>query len=178
MGCLCFKADESFKKHDVDKTGTLDKTKMRSFVSEHGSGQLYQTVQLNLDINEEEAKEIATKVAYELAGGTPMSPISKRQFSSFKENFVMSPKGNQSYVFRTIFAAYDTDGNGFIDASELDGFADLFFKENSFVRKDDPRMASFRDKEFKKIMFERCDTNKDGKFSFEEIEGGFSDHFL
>ena len=41
---------------------------MRLFVVQHNKGQLYQTVQLNLSIEEERAKDIATHVAYTLAG--------------------------------------------------------------------------------------------------------------
>ena len=101
--------------------------------------QLYETLALNLDIDREKCKEIATEVAYKLAG-TNAQELTSEQFVQFKAQYaeITSP-GNQEFVFRTVFRVYDTDGNGLLDSEELDGFVNLFFKADSFVRRDDPR---------------------------------------
>ena len=88
--------------------------------------------------------------------------------------WVDDPKGNQQFVMHTVFSSQDKDRNGYLDAEELDGLANLFF-DGSWLSPGDPRMKHFKDKEhFKKVITEKCDTNKDGKFSYEEIVGVIS----
>merc|ERR1712166_1386958 len=147
---------------------------VREYCVTHNKGQLYETVQLNLSIEAEHAKDIAAYVAFSLAGGEGSGTITKEQFDGFKKKWVDNPKGNQQFVMHTVFSSQDKDRNGYLDAEELDGLANLFF-DGSWLSADDPRMKQFKDKEhFKKLITEKCDANMDGKFSYEEIVGVLS----
>jgi Ca2+-binding EF-hand superfamily protein len=138
---------------------------------------LYETLALNLDLEREACKDIATDVAFKLALGEHSSSreITNDQFVQFKKKYadITSP-GNQEFVLRTVFRVYDKDGNGYLDEAELEGFVDLFFKADSFVRKDDPRLKGMTSEDLKRKITDKCDADKDGKFSFEEMRGVIS----
>jgi hypothetical protein len=118
---------------------------------------------LNLDMEKEACKDIATDVAFKLALGEKSSSreVTNEQFVQFKKKYaeITSPC-NQEFVFRTIFRVYDKDGNGYLDEAELDGFVDLFFKADSFVRKDDPRLKGMTGEDLKRKITEKCDLDK------------------
>ena len=63
---------------------------VREYCVTHNKGQLYQTVQLNLSIEAERAKDIAAYVAFSLAGGEGSGTITEGQFDDFKKK-VCSP---------------------------------------------------------------------------------------
>jgi Ca2+-binding EF-hand superfamily protein len=166
----CLSKDEEFEAIDADKSHKLAKKEMHTFIEHHV--QLFETLALNLDLDRELCKDIATDVAFNIAGGGGSRELSYNDFKKFKKQYagITSP-GNQEFVFRTVFRVYDKDGNGYLDSDELDSFIDLFFKADSFVRKDDPRLKGMRSEDLKKLIIEKCDSNKDGKFSFEEMRG-------
>jgi hypothetical protein len=151
--------DEDFDAADIDRSNTMSKKELAGFIDKHA--QLYETLALNLDMDRETCKAIATEVAFKLARcGDNATDLTKPQFVEFKKKYILDPKGNQSFVFRTVFRAYDKDGNGYLDSEELDGFVDLFFKADSFVRKDDPRLKDMSGDDLKKLITEKCDTDK------------------
>ena len=80
MGSCCGKDDADFTANDADSSGTLSMAEMRKFVTTHRHGQLYQTIQFNLSIEEEAAKDIATYCAFTLAGGSEGGEITHAQF--------------------------------------------------------------------------------------------------
>jgi hypothetical protein len=72
-------AEADFRKCDADKGGTMSLGEMRQFVVEHNRGQKNMTVQLNLSIDREESIDIATHVAFTLAGGKGDAEITLEQ---------------------------------------------------------------------------------------------------
>jgi Ca2+-binding EF-hand superfamily protein len=124
---------------------------------------------VNLGIGEEKCREIATNVAYNLANSSDdkrRSSVSANEFHAFWTEFVDSPKGQQEFFHRTVFAAFDVDGNGYLDPNELDKLLETFYEAGS-IFKGDHRLP---DKEsLRKIVNDRLDKDKDGKLSFEEI---------
>ena len=72
-------------------------------------------VQLNLNIDEERAKDIATHVAFSLIGGDESKGVTLAQFTEFLNKWVKDPKGNQEFMLHTVFSSQDRDENGFID---------------------------------------------------------------
>jgi len=164
-------AAKDFRKYDKDDSKTMDEAELREFVVAHRHGQLWETIHLNLSIEAERAKDIATFVSFSLAGGIKGGTITMAQFIEFKKNWVDNDQGNQKFMLHTVFSSQDTDQSGFIEEDELDGMANLFF-DGSWLTEGDPRMKHFKDKEhFKQIIHDKCDTDKDGKFSFEEMVG-------
>ena len=177
---LCTSKDKEFDKYDKDQDGKMDKDELKKYVVEYNNGQLWQTVQLNLGLTEYEAQDCATLVAWQLSGGFNIATgqdnggISMGAFTKFKTEYVEDPAGNQKFMLHTVFSSQDKDGNGYIDAEELDGLATKFF-DGSWLKEGDPRMKNFKDKEhFKRLIHENCDEDKDGKFSFEEMVGVIS----
>lgn len=180
---LCHSKDKDFDAYDTDGSKLMDKEEFGKFIVKHSGGQLWQTTQLNLGLTEQEAKACAIQCAWQLAGcfdietGVHKKGLTQAEFVKFKSNYADmqgNPQGNQKFVMHTVFSSQDTDGNGFLDAQELDGLAAKFF-DGSWLSPDDPRMKKFRDKEhFKELITLNCDENKDGKFSFEEMVGVIS----
>ena len=170
FGCCLAREDEDFASFDVDCSHTLSKAEMRAYVKQHCAAS-WETVKLNLGIDEEVAITVATDVAYGLAGGDDAKEVSNSAFVLLKRDFasIFSPK-NQEFTQRCVFRAYDKDNNGTLDAAEFAAFTDVFF-DGTFVKKGDARMAKFDNKEeFKRLVTDKCDTNNNGLFSFEEID--------
>lgn len=72
-------------------------------------------MQLNLNIEEERAKDIATHVAFSLIGGDETKGVTQEKFTEFLTKWVDDPKGNQEFMLHTVFSSQDRDENGFID---------------------------------------------------------------
>ena len=54
------------------------------------------------------------------ARGKEEAQLTEDEFLRFFEGFVQSPHGQQEFFHRTVFAAFDRDGNGVLDAQEVD----------------------------------------------------------
>ena len=48
--------------------------------------------------------------------------MTQEQFSCFLTQYLASPAGQKEFFARTVFAAFDQDGNGELDEAELDQF--------------------------------------------------------
>lgn len=93
--------------------------------------------------------------------------MSANEFHLFWSEYIGSPKGQQEFFHRTVFAVFDADGNGYLDPNELDKLLDTFYEAGS-IFKGDARLPKDKDT-LKRIVTERLDVDKDGKLSFEEI---------
>ncbi|KXJ11314.1 secretagogin [Exaiptasia diaphana] len=86
-----------------------------------------------------------------------MARFDKNSFDTYMSAYIGSLNEDS---LEEIFKKHDKDGNGYIEASELDGFiADIFSKE----------LSKEELKEFKKQLLERIDNNNDGKLDKEEL---------
>jgi Ca2+-binding EF-hand superfamily protein len=132
---------------------------------------LYVMLGVNIGLEEDECKKVATRVAIELTsckqGKEAMTvPLTKRQFMTFQESFVNDPQGSKEFFHRSVFCAFDHDGNSVLDMKETDQFLDIFYKAGSIFA-GDKRLPEKED--LKKLILEELDENGDGMFSFEEI---------
>ena len=101
-------AAKDFNKYDKDNSKTMDEAELREFVVAHRHGQLWETIHLNLSIEAERAKDIATFVSFSLAGGKKGGTITMAQFIEFKKNWVDDHQGNQKFMLHTVFSSQDT----------------------------------------------------------------------
>ena len=132
---------------------------------------LWAMLGVNIGITDERCKEVAVRVAIELCVGEQGAQakkigITKQQFIQFEKKYVQDPKGSQEFFHRSVYDAFDTDGNGILDKEETDKFLDTFYMTGSIFEGDD-RLPEKED--LKKLILEKLDENGDGEFSFEEI---------
>mmetsp|Transcript_19733 Transcript_19733/g.23492 ORF Transcript_19733/g.23492 Transcript_19733/m.23492 type:complete len:186 (-) Transcript_19733:163-720(-) len=156
-----------FKDLDSDNSHTISKDEMSTFIEKHA--ELWAMLGVNLGIGEDKCREIATNVAYSLACDSKSdntTSLSENQFLNFTTNYVNSPKGQQEFFHRTVFATFDVDGDNTLDTKELDRFLDTFYEAGS-IFKGDKRLP---EKEvLRQIVNDRLDKDGDGKLSFDEI---------
>jgi Ca2+-binding EF-hand superfamily protein len=142
--------------------------------------ELWAMLSVNIpDVSDRDCKEVAMRVAIELASGsnqradrgdssTSSREITHVQFNRFKKEYIDDPKGNLEFFHRTVFQVFDCDNNKVLDSSEIDHFVDLFYDSNSIFAKD----ARLPEKAvLKALIYSRFDKNKDGAIDFEEIRG-------
>jgi Ca2+-binding EF-hand superfamily protein len=67
-----------------------------------------------------------------------------------------------------VFEAYDKDGNGVLDAAELDTYLSVYF-DGTFVRQRDPRLKNIDKNKLFKHVHDNMDKDRNGLLSFEEI---------
>lgn len=78
----------------------------------------------------------------------------------------MNAKGSHEFFLRTIFAVFDLNNDGVLNAKELDKFLDLFYKAKDIFKGD---MKLPEKKHLVKIVGTRLDENRDGALQFDEI---------
>ena len=91
--------------------------------------------------------------------------MTQEQFSCFLTQYLASPAGQQEFFARTVFTAFDQDGNGELDELELDQFLNLFYEAGSIFFRDKRLPEKSR---LRQLVME-CDADGDGRLSFEEI---------
>ena len=182
MGCCTSKAvrraTEEFDSIDTDRSKSLSADELGQWIGTHA--ELWAMLAVNLNLEEERCRSIATEVAFQLAsehadGATEArgSDGVKRimtvtEFVRFRTLVVDDPKGRQNFFHRCVFTAFDSDGNGYLDAAELDRFLETFYKADS-IFKGDARLPE-KD-ELRRIVNTKLDTDGDGKLRFEELHG-------
>ena len=111
---------EEFKKLDVNNDKTLSKNELKVYIESHADLWALLGQQLNLSIKR--CIEIATDVAFQLATNLREekkrkkvlneNELSKEEFTYFHKKYVLDEKGSQDFFLRTIFAAFDLNGDG------------------------------------------------------------------
>jgi hypothetical protein len=110
-----------------NKDKLLTKDELATYIESHAK--LWAMLGVNLNLGEEGCQEIATHVAFVLAvKEEKQSSLTKEEFHKFREKYVVDPEGNQEFFHRTVFATFDKDNNGVLDAKELDHFLDIFYE--------------------------------------------------
>jgi curved DNA-binding protein CbpA len=165
---------KEFKKLDVNKDKSLSKDELGSYIESHS--ELWSTLGMNLGLSVKRCIEIATDVAYSLAMGEENKPrnneyriardLDEAEFSHFHKKYVLDEKGSHEFFLRTIFSVFDANGDGVLEAKELDRFLDIFYKAKDIFKGD---MRLPEKKELVRIVGGRLDKNKDGVLSFNEI---------
>jgi len=155
------------------------------------NAQLWAMLGVNLGLEEDRCKQIASTVAMQLYGRVSADvaapapaaaaaadvrrssvvafgySMSREDFRKFYKQIVSDPKGQQHFFHQCVFAAYDTDGNGVLDCEELDSFLDVFYQAGSIFAGDKrlPDKASLR-----KLIYSKLDQDGDQMLSFDEIQ--------
>jgi curved DNA-binding protein CbpA len=171
-------AKNTFKKVDVDGDQALSKDELKQYIK--SNSELYILLAKKLNLSETKCVSIATNVAFSLAMGEAgekkykkkgekekvKNELSEDEFKAFYKKYVISQKGSYEFFLRTIFAVYDSNGDGVLQRDEFEIFLEIFYKPSSFYRgktemppkQDLLRMASAR-----------LDKNKDGVLDFMEV---------
>jgi hypothetical protein len=148
---------------------TISHDELKGFVNTHP--QIWAMLSVNCQIEEEQCKEVAFRVALELVSGKSGhdaldTVITKNKFKRFQKRYIKDGKGHQEFFHRTVFMAFDEDWNGVLDRDETDKFLDTFYISGSIFQGD----ARLPEKEELKVqILEQLDENGDGMFSFDEI---------
>jgi hypothetical protein len=93
------KAKRAFRSMDSDGSRSVDREELHAWIASHA--ELWAMLGVNLGIGEEKCKEIATRVAFELACGQEgndslrVSSITPNQFKTFHAKYIADPKGSQ-----------------------------------------------------------------------------------
>lgn len=162
---------KEFARLDSAGTKNVCREEIASFVG--SNAELWAMLSVNLDMSEDHCREVATRVAMELATGLQgdealASEIDKHQFHKFRKHYILDPKGSQEFFHRSVFAAFDEDMNHYLDDQELDVFLDTFYKSGS-IFKGDVRLPAKA--ELKRVILEKHDKNNDRRLSFNSVRG-------
>lgn len=157
--------------NDVRTTGSIliSYDEVCHFVNSNPS--LWAMLGVNIGISDEKCKEVASRLAMELASGkkgkdTETEAVTWQQFHDFQQHYVKDPKGSQEFFHRSVFAAFDEDCNGVLNSEETDNFLDTFYLTGSIFEGDD-RLPEKH--ELKRLILEKLDEDGDGEFTFDEI---------
>jgi len=138
---------------------------LKEYIGRHAA--LWTMLAVNCNLDEDTCKDIACKVAFQLAGATEEAGMNLQQFHDFRLNYIETPKGFFEFFQRTVFRVYDRDGNGVLDPRELDNFVTLFYEADSIFAGD--RRLPADKEELKQVIRLRFDNNGDGMLSFDEL---------
>ena len=172
-------------RYDANNDGTISFKELQRYIE--GNAKLWAMLAVNLNLPEADCREIATRVAFQLAkhlnkrngDGTLPSSSCKVEEEAEEEkreptvyeiadllDFLQTPTGAQEFFHRTVFAAFDADNNGYLDYDELDQFLDVFYAADSIFAGDARLPPKFI---LKVQVLVEFDANQDGRLSFEEM---------
>ena len=179
MGCH-HSAPTDAERMDENNDGKISRQELFKYIEANAN--LWAMLAVNLNLPEQQCREIATEVAYNLAKQIKQRDKTNKQHDqnlalSDREptvaeiqafiDFIKDPKGEQEFFHRTVCQAFDLDGNGYLDPDELDKFLDIFYEADS-IFKGDARLPPKQ--ELKKRIMTEFDTNGDGKLDFHELQ--------
>jgi curved DNA-binding protein CbpA/Ca2+-binding EF-hand superfamily protein len=167
---------KEFKKLDINKDKSLSKSELRKYIETHN--ELWTMLGLKLNLKIKRCMEIATDVAFQLATGRgerrPLTneyieedqELTEEEFTHFHKKYVLNDKGAHEFFLRTIFGAFDTNGDGVLQRNELDQFLDVFYEAGDVFK---GKMRLPPKAELRKVVLGRLDKNQDGVLTFYEI---------
>jgi len=153
-----------FQKYDQDKNGTIDSSEIDMFLKDLAK-ETGNEFTKDADFNEFKMKIIGM---YDVNADGKISMSELAKILPAEENFLMRFREEvklSSVDFIKIWYHYDTDRNGYLDQSELDGFLrDLLNSSDSKLAVTPQRIFDYRT-----TILELFDTNKDGKIELNEM---------
>lgn len=171
------------RKLDANNDGSISWDELYKYIT--SQEKLWAMLAVNLNLPEEECRDIATDVAFQLAKTNKRSKSARDLRKSMKDfiapererepsvrelqsflDFVKKPKGEQEFFHRTVFQVFDQDENGYLDIDELDKFLDIFYKADSIFANDSrlpPKQV------LKKVVLKEFVTDGECKLGFQDI---------
>mmetsp|Transcript_26944 Transcript_26944/g.65433 ORF Transcript_26944/g.65433 Transcript_26944/m.65433 type:complete len:450 (+) Transcript_26944:43-1392(+) len=175
---------DTFKDIDLNGDKVLSRQELRNYVESNQT--LYAVLGKSLNLHPQQSIDIATDVAFSLAkwdgkdedaamasyflaqkkrkDGKMNMDMTKDEFKQFYKNYVQSQKGSYDFFLRTMFAAYDLNGDGKLQRKEFENFLEIFYHANY-----QGKMAMPNKPELLRVAHARLDKNKDGIMSFSEV---------
>jgi len=172
-----------FKEIDINGDKVLSRQELRKYVESNEA--LHVVLAKSLNLHPQQAIDIATDVAFSLAKwdgkdedvaqasyflaqknrkkGEKLE-MTKDEFKQFYKTYVKSQKGSYDFFLRTMFAAYDLNGDGKLQKKEFENFLNIFYHANYQGKNYMPNKS-----ELARVAQVRLDKNKDGMMSFSEI---------
>lgn len=153
----------------TSSSGRVSTEELEHFIEEHA--ELWAMLSVNLGLTEEHCKEVAYRVAADIAKGGEKQEgrtgnlLTSAEFERFKSH-IATPQGNLEFFHRTIFETFDVDNNKVLDRKELDKFLDIYYDSSSIFASDSrlPPKQELRD-----LIYEIYDKNSDGALDFAEL---------
>mgnify|MGYP000269723271 CR=1 FL=1 len=176
------KRDDShkiFDQMDADHSKSITRDEMTEFASSVFDEQMCQNLAARLKQSPDEAIQVATRVAMELATGKTgpdawNAELTVDQFHAFRKNYVLNPDGTEEFFQRALFANFDKDESGELDSEELGHMLEsIMSSSNAARRKRLSYMPGTQNdlEKLKKAIFKRYDVNGDKTLSFKEVRG-------
>jgi len=163
-------AEKELEDLRIAGTVLVSKEELQEYID--GKPQLWLILEANIQLGEEQCKTICIRVITELISGlfgneARGALIRKRDFQRFEREYVDDPKGSQGFIHRCLFASFDMDHNGILNAKETVDFVDAFYKSGS-VYQGNSRLPEKRDL---MIMIRRKYGGvMEGQLTFQEIQ--------
>lgn len=165
-------AEAAFRATDLDGDGKITPAELMTLVERNPP--LWSMLHVNTGLDEAYCKAVALEVAHKKFDANGDGRISLQEFRALHATLLACPRGQLEFFHETLFAAFDADGNGKLDETELDRFLELFYEESSIFSGDrrlPPKQA------LKERALRELERDNDGKLSFEELRpmltGGF-----
>jgi Ca2+-binding EF-hand superfamily protein len=118
-------------------------------------------------------------VAFNLATGVGVSKplknehrdehreLTESEFKNFHKNYILDEKGSKEFFLRTIFAAFDLNGDGVLQKQELAKFLNIFYDAKDVFK---GKMRLPPKNELHRLVMGRLDKNSDGVLTFHEMK--------
>lgn len=164
---------KEFKKLDVNKDKTLSRSELKKYIESHAD--LWRMLGESLNLSVGRCIEVAADVAFSLALGENVSrpkyrkadrELTEKEFTYFHKTYVLDPKGTHEFFLRTIFSAFDANGDGVLNRKEMDKFLDIFYKATD-IFKGSKRLPP--KKQLLNTIHQRLDTNKNNVLEYDEV---------
>ena len=165
---------QEIDKIDRNEDGRIDKDECQIYIDQNA--QLWAMLSASCNIPTARCREIARDTAYTMAKKAPHQsfrdlnalelerPPTIDEFKQLFSKIHTDPQYQLEFFHRTVFCAFDQDGNGYLDSQELDAFLDIFYDvKSSFA--GDVRLP--HKQVLKKRVLQDLDANGDGRLDFE-----------
>ena len=175
-------SNEVFDQLDEDQSDSVSLAEMETFVASNSKLWAFLSVHFGLPVAD--CKEVATRVAMELATGRHgksalKREISRNQFHRFRKYYIEDPDGAREFFQHTIFETFDTNHDSLLDEGEVENLCDALYGASSYLEShaSEEMEGGFLQGTLKlppreifvKNLFDNCDKDKDGKLELLSI---------
>lgn len=182
-------SNEVFDQIDEDKSDSVCLAEMEAFVA--SNSKLWSFLSVHFVIPVEQCQEVATRVAMELATGRKgksalKKEISRKQFHHFRKYYMEDPTGAREFFHHTIVETFDVNHDSLLDEEEFENLMDALYGASAHLIDDSSSelqggllYGSLKlppRENFKKMIYDNCDKDKDGKLELIAILDFFKEY--